>query len=402
MPPLVATAPSVDLLGSQANSVPDPPRERVSSYHSSQSGPSGPVPRLDPPSPAISSAFDEVVHWRKRFFKIPTGSVGKDFVNLIAAKLRSFVDSAGTNASAMYNLSVLPSLMLQVTHSKSKAKANADHLQRRMALWRGGDLDALLAEGRCLQDTLFRSRPGGRRQGESDRARMFAEHMRKGRVHDALRSLDSGNDDSGVLKIDDMVTLKDGTRSSVRDLLQEKHPERLAASPEVLLSGQPPEVDGIRFDPLTPDLLKSIAEHTEGSAGPSGLDAAAWRRMCLAFKGASTRLCEAMADCARLLATRVIPSEGLIPFLAGRLIALDKKPGVRPIGVGEVLRRIVAKAVLRVAAPDIEKACGFIQKSAGQPAGIEAAVHAVQQIYNDEETDGVLLVDARNAFNSLN
>ena len=109
-----------------------------------------------------------------------------------------------------------------------------------------------------------------------------------------------------------------------------------------------------------------------------------------------------MADCARLLGTRVIPSEGLIPFLAGRLIALDKKLEVRPIGVGQVLRRTVAKAALCVAAPEIEKACRCIQKCAGKLAGIKTAVHAVHQIYNDEETDGVLLVDARNAFNRLN
>ena len=48
------------------------------------------------------------------------------------------------------------------------------------------------------------------------------------------------------------------------------------------------------------------------------------------------------------------------------------------------------------------KACGHLQKCSGLPAGIEAAVHAMQHIYNEDTTEAVLLVDAANAFNSLN
>ena len=35
-------------------------------------------------------------------------------------------------------------------------------------------------------------------------------------------------------------------------------------------------------------------------------------------------------------------------------------------------------------------------------AGCEAAAHAMREIYDDEDTEAVLLVDASNAFNSLN
>ena len=47
-------------------------------------------------------------------------------------------------------------------------------------------------------------------------------------------------------------------------------------------------------------------------------------------------------------------------------------------------------------------AAGCLQLCAGQRAGCEAAVHAMREIYADEGTEGVLLVDASNAFNSLN
>ena len=346
--------------------------------------------------------FNEVVHWRKRLFKLPTGSSGKEFVRLISTQIRKYVDSSGDDESALYNMSILPVLLLQMTRRKCSAKDNVSHLTRRMSLWNNGDVSSLLEEGRCLQNILFRPKRGGRKQGQEDQARHFADLMSLGKVHDALRMLGSDFEDAGIHKMDDVVTMKDGSSATVRDLLLQKHPEAASASSDVLLPGDPTCVNAVRFDSITPEHVKSVAMHSEGSAGPSGLDASCWRRMCSAFKGASSHLCEAMADFTRLLATRVMPPGPLVPFLAGRLIALDKKPGVRPIGVGEVLRRIVAKAVLRVAKEDVMKACGHLQKCSGLPAGIEAAVHAMQHIYNEDTTEAVLLVDAANAFNSLN
>ena len=43
------------------------------------------------------------------------------------------------------------------------------------------------------------------------------------------------------------------------------------------------------------------------------------------------------------------PSAAYRALMAGRLIAHEKNPGVRPIAIGEVLRRLIAKCVLSVA-----------------------------------------------------
>ena len=83
-----------------------------------------------------------------------------------------------------------------------------------------------------------------------------------------------------------------------------------------------------------------------------------------------------------------------------RLIALDKCPGVRP---GEVVRRIIGKAVLATVKMDILEAAGPLQLvCAGQDTGCEAAIHAMRSLFAEENTEAVLLVDASNAFNSLN
>lgn len=92
----------------------------------------------------------------------------------------------------------------------------------------------------------------------------------------------------------------------------------------------------------------------------------------------------------------------IAPLLACRLIALDKHPGVRPIGIGDTARRIIAKAVLSVTQLDIQDASGCQQMCGGQISGIEAAVHAARQAFNSEECEAALLIDATNAFNSLN
>ena len=72
---------------------------------------------------------------------------------------------------------------------------------------------------------------------------------------------------------------------------------------------------------------------------------------------------------------------------------------MRPIGIGDTARRIIAKAVVSVIKDDVLDAAGSMQLCVGQMAGVESAVHAVRKMFDSSETEAVLLVDA---FNSLN
>ncbi len=55
-----------------------------------------------------------------------------------------------------------------------------------------------------------------------------------------------------------------------------------------------------------------------------------------------------------------------------------------------------------ILSPDIQDAAGPLQACAGQVGGCEAAIHAMRQIFNNPEAEGALLIDAENAFNSIN
>ena len=83
------------------------------------------------------------------------------------------------------------------------------------------------------------------------------------------------------------------------------------------------------------------------------------------------------------------------------MIPLDKNPGFGPVGVSEVLRRITGK-VVSVLKEHVIKCTGTLQVCNGQDTRIEAAIHSMNMMYEDENIDAILLVDVRNAFNSLN
>ena len=66
------------------------------------------------------------------------------------------------------------------------------------------------------------------------------------------------------------------------------------------------------------------------------------------------------------------------------------------------MQRNIGKSVLKVVKHDLLDAVGTSQLCAGQEAGREAVFHAMEQIFADEDTEVLLLVDASNAFNCLN
>ena len=80
-------------------------------------------------------------------------------------------------------------------------------------------------------------------------------------------------------------------------------------------------------------MIHSIALYVDGAARPSNLDAHGWCHICTSYHGASADICNALASLARRLCTDYVDPASLTAFTACRLIALDKCPGVWPIGV---------------------------------------------------------------------
>ena len=88
------------------------------------------------------------------------------------------------------------------------------------------------------------------------------------------------------------------------------------------------------------------------------------------FGNEGTDLADAIANMTKEFCTELIHDpESIESLMTYRLIPLDKSPGIRPIGIGEVLRRIMGKAVSSTLRNDIKLSAGPLQLCAGQEEG---------------------------------
>ena len=81
---------------------------------------------------------------------------------------------------------------------------------------------------------------------------------------------------------------------------------------------------------------------------------------------------------------------------------MNKSPGVRPIGVGELLRRIIGKCIIKRIENDVRFLGGNIHLFLGQKWGIEHAIDSLRSQYEKLENAALLLKDSKIAFNFLN
>ena len=138
---------------------------------------------------------------------------------------------------------------------------------------------------------------------------------------------------------------------------------------------------------VTPSHVEKVAHCI---SGPGDTDSLQWQHFLLRYGTHSARLRDGVAALTRRLANKLVDWEDISALMANRLIALDKCPGVRPIGIGECLHRVICKTMALVTGRDVEVVCGVLK------SGIEGAVHGMTALYDEFCDDGFLLIDAKN------
>ena len=153
---------------------------------------------------------------------------------------------------------VLLAVGLQKPSKKSKAKDHQECLARRLVLWKEGEVDALLGEGRMIQRHLDRSP----KADPPNKAKIFAKLVMEGQIHSALRYL-SEKDCGGVLPLSEQVMKQ----------LTDKHPQAQQAKSGSVLFGPVEDVPAILYQQINGEMVREAALRTKGSCGPSGVDA---------------------------------------------------------------------------------------------------------------------------------
>ena len=180
-----------------------------------------------------------------------------------------------------------------------------------------------------------------------------------------------------------------------------KHPP--SANPALPEDTPPPPV---QFS--SEEVIKALKSFPAGSApGPSGLRANHIKQAVLC--PSPDRAGQALTSLTRfvnLLCSGNVPSE-IVPHLCGATLLPCKKKsgGLRPIAVGEVLRRLTSKCTARAVIFDAVDTLAPLQLGVGVPSGCEAIIHSLSNIMEDPNVPPdhrfVLLVDFSNAFNSV-
>ena len=167
--------------------------------------------------------------------------------------------------------------------------------------------------------------------------------------------------------------------------LIKKHPKVKTASQYILLNGSLHNIHPVKFHLIDVEIISKAATRTKESSGPSGMDANGWRKILASnnFGIWSNDLRKAFANVVEKLCTDLVETHTIKNFLSSHLIPSNKNPGLRLIGVGEVLQRIVSEVIVSVLKKYATKCTGTLQIRVGQEAGIEAAIHSMTMMFEE-------------------
>ena len=133
-------------------------------------------------SSALDLVYNTVITWKPNVFKLPSGAVGKEFVEEIGSMINLYIQNTDSQAVAMKAVMVIGPLLLQKPSKNSKNREHVVHLKQRLTKWKSGEYKALLNEGIAIQKRLMQGKFSA-----VQHEKVFVKLMLEGKVGAALK-----------------------------------------------------------------------------------------------------------------------------------------------------------------------------------------------------------------------
>ena len=300
------------------------------------------------------------------------------------------VTSNPKNNETFVKLFMLPRCILFSPVPTSKNKSPNDWrvfenlVKSRIGKWNSGCIPELWSEA-VSHSNSARSNTKRSQDSSDTNIRRAKQAMEDGQYSKAAQALTS----TGLI---------DPSPESLEQMLA-KHPQ---APPPIIPSDPSPLP--IRIDNV--GISRAIKSFPNGTApGPSGLRASHLKE-AVSCPASGNVVLTSLSQFANLMCSGGFPSSYASFFCGADLIAIRKpNGGLRPIAIGEILRRLISKCVVMAVRLETLKALSPLQVGVGVPGGCEAVVHALYRVLeNDDISPDLkwsLQLDFSNAFNGI-
>ena len=350
---------------------------------------------------------------------IPSGKVGNDIVEFVTALLNEVIDDP--NGDSFKPLVFLTCVTQRNKHATTFRRSKENMVVVLTDFKAGRYREAIDKVLRWERELVSR---GGRNRGRappgaSNESERFERLVLSGRMRKAVRLAAGNAQGTKVLSAADVVDRESGRMAF--DDLRSKHPrpapvarEALRELEQLLANGDVPEPEPwIVSDKDVDEAVKNL----DGSAGVTGNDAASWRAMLTKHGLRSEELRKAIARLTTIMGAADVPWKKLEGLRVCRLVALGYENAngykVRPLGIGEVLARLLSQLAVRKTRQELIDNIGIDNLVVGVPGGCEGAVKAASELLRSLQSaasdvqaeiepgklPAMLLLDASNAFN---
>ena len=337
----------------------------------------------------IKDFYPKMATFKKNLFSIPGNKAGKIFLERYIESLEWYLEEGPKKHISWWWNSILPCLCLQIKDNKAKARINTCILKERLIKIESGQLGQVMREALDIQRRLSKKKAPKIKGPMRNWITAAKQSMQSGETKKAARIIEENdeNDPNHANEDDQMF-----------ELVKEMFPKRQKLNSMIPIAD--PYATGLgHTDQST---IRKAIEKLQGTGGVSHFDAKQLRRVMnvQVFSGEAKRLIYIISEICSNISGVHANEESTRPLRAVRIVAIPKKSGgVRPIGIGESLRRVITKVLAWRMKKEVKEATGSMHAS-GLQGACEAAISAVQEEY--ESGKSILIMDAKNAFSNLN